>query len=402
MTNANLEQLRYKAEVTYGTNAGGTADTLNFLTHGLDAVNESVMSNTVRADTNRAGVIRTGIAYGGPVAFEFQYGGYDPFIEAAFRNTFPTAFDTAPVATLSYDETDNSFNTSGTFSNLVVGQFIKSTGWPVPALNGTFRVASFTSTKIVVQGAALHNAAVTAAGTRRLWGTHIRNGIVDKSFSFERFFNYTSPASYQLLLGMRLGEFSLDVPTTGIITGSMSFLGGRGLADSDSSGFGGANAASTNEFFNSGNNIKRVWTYDPLTTAATVITPKTVGLTAINFSISTGAEALRQIGSLDVRNVRTGSISISGSLAEYYEALATSELTRKNNFSTFGFAMEIEDAAGQGYVFDFGAVKLGTGARAHGGLDSTQLVTYDIMPFVNGNFGGTGVAATVGVTRFSA
>lgn len=384
MSLSNRESLGYIAEVTWGTNPGGTKQLINFTDNSIGQSNETTASNIIRSDTNRHGTIRTAISPGGSVGIELMYGGYDDFIQGALRNTWAAAV-TITAATLSAASSDNSFNDSGNgfvSAGFVAGQWIKVSGFTGnTANNGYFRVTSVAAGKLVVTGGTLVDDSAGESVTIK--GTLLKNGTTEKSFTFER--SFADITQFDLVTGLRVTEMSLDFNLSSIATGSISFLGKQATA-SGSSGFSGSTAAATTDSMNTIDNIRGVYVDGVLVTT---------DLTQISLGISTNGEARRAIGSLPSVGVRTGSIAVTGTMTEYFED--TTLLAKARAYTDFSLAFIVADAAGNAYVFELPTVNINTGNPDNPGLDQDITIPYGLEATYNSTYG-----ATIGVTRIPA
>lgn len=382
MSDSNRESIGFIAESTDGTNPGGDKQLLNFTSTTLGKTNESTESKFIRSDTNRAGVIRTGINASGDLGIELQYGGYDAFLEAALRGTFSTAL-AVNGTTISAAASDNSFNGSGgsEFANAVAGQWVKVSGFATTGNNGWARVVSRTNSKIVVSGLTLTNE--SAGPTVTIKGSVCKNATTKKSFTIERHFQDIT--KYILLTGMRVSELALNFSTAAIAEGSISFLGMNGTA-SGSSGFSGTTAAATTPSMNTVDNIKAIYIDGVLATT---------DFTNLDFTISTNSEALKAIGSLPSTAVRQGSISVSGTIGEYFED--TVLLNKSYNFTPIDLAIVTEDSAGNGYIWHFPETYITTGNPDNTGIDTTITTSFNFMSTLDSTLG-----ITASVTKYAA
>lgn len=384
MANANRESLGFIAEVTKGTNPGGTKQLLNFVSQNLSKQNTSQVSKNVRSDRNKSGVVRTAVEVGGDIAVELSYGAYDSLIESALGGTFSTALSIVASTGVSAASSDNSFNGTGLFSNAVVGQWVKVSGFANAGNNGYFKVATAASGKITVVGGTLTTESAGPAVTIK--GSLCKNGTTEKTFTIERHFTeITSPAIYNLFTGLIVDEMSFNLATSDIAQGSFSLIG-LDMAVGSSSGFSGSTAAATTASMNSVENIKKVFVNNIVSTE---------DYTGIEFSVNNNVNARRAMGSLAAVDVTQKSIDVTGTISEYFENVTM--LNRLVNFNDVALAVVIEDAAGNGYVFDFPSCKITQAALDNGGTDSDINLGSQFTAFYNSVYG-----CTIGVSRFPA
>lgn len=383
MGNANRESLGFIKEVTDGTNPGGNKKLINFLTNNLAKRNQTQMSNNVRADTNRTGVVRTGIEVGGEIPFELQYGAYDNFFEGVLRNSFSTALNVSDDTAISAANADNSFNGTSKFGNAVVGQYIKVSGFAEAANNGYFKILTASANKITVAGGTLTDESAGEEVTIK--GALCKNGTTESSFTIERHFQDLSTQTYNIFTGMKVNELSLNLATADLANGSFSFIGKNAIIGT-SSGFSGSTAAETTETMNTVENIKQVFVDN---------TASTFDITGFDFSISTNANSRRVIGQLETASVDQKSISVTGTMNVYMEDKAL--IDNLYDFDTVSLAVVIEDAAGNGYVVDIPSVKFTEGAPDNPGIDGDIEIPVSFEAFYNSD-----LDATLGLSRFPA
>jgi hypothetical protein len=382
MSDSNRESIGFIAEVTAGVNPGGTKQLINFTSTTLGKTNESTESKFIRADTNRAGTIRTGINANGDIGIELQYGGYDSFLEAALRGTFSTPLAVS-ATTITVAASDNSYTGSGgtEFTNAVVGQWVKVSGFTTAGNNGWAKVVTKTNAKITVSGLTLTDEASGDAVIIK--GAVCKNATTQKSFTVERHFQDIS--KFILMTGLRVNEMSINFNTAAIAEGSISFLGMNGTTGG-SSGFSNSTAAATTVSMNTVDNIKAVYIDGVLATT---------DFTNLDFTISTNSEALRAIGSLPATAVRQGSISVSGTIGEYFED--TVLLEKSYNFTPIDLAIVTEDAAGNGYVWHFPETYITTGNPDNSGIDTTITTSFNFAATLDATLG-----ITASVSRYAA
>lgn len=86
---ANRASLRYVAEVTYGTTPATPAlKALRMTGEGLNANNETKVSDEIREDRNQQDLIQVGSSAGGSVNFELSAKSFDDMLEAALCSTW--------------------------------------------------------------------------------------------------------------------------------------------------------------------------------------------------------------------------------------------------------------------------------------------------------------------------
>jgi hypothetical protein len=404
---SNSQTLGYQVESAWGTATIGTTGTpsgtkklLNFTSESLKLTNNTTQSNFVRADTNIAGTVRTGFDTGGDIGIEFQYGGYDDFLEAAMRSSFSSSMNVTSSTAISAVDATGPTNGlyTGTFEHssagfiaVPPGTWIKTSGFSTAANNGWWLVTASTTSVLTVKSSV---ATVTEAGntsSHRVKGMGMINSTTQKSFTFEKVFTdipgvTDTSGLAQLFQGMRLGTFGLNFTSGAISTGSMSFIGKTGEANNNTR-FSAATAAATTQSMNSINNIKQIY----VGTATAGLAPATDDFTGISFQINTNPRALDKIGTLNKAAINQGSIMVTGDISLFFGS--HTYLNYGINFTPIDLAIVTEDDAGNGYVFYFPQCNLtDPGSPENGGIntDLTQKLSFSATLGTTGTSSYTG------------
>ncbi|HNU83724.1 MAG TPA: phage tail tube protein, partial [Thermoanaerobaculia bacterium] len=227
MGSSNRTRVAYVAESNWGvTPATPTLTTVRRTGGSLKSPTETVTSNEIRSDRNRATVQRVGVSANGSMEFELSYGSHDDLLAAAFASAWTTAInfsDSVQITALT-----GTIAATGAFTNAFVGQWLKLSGFTTPGNNGYFRVATKTSAnEITVEDPddvledETKSAAITSGGC-------LRNGTTESSFTIEQ--SHLDLGFYLQFLGMRVGGVNLSIPASGLITGSFDFQGKEATA----------------------------------------------------------------------------------------------------------------------------------------------------------------------------
>lgn len=388
MADANLVALGYIAESTFGTTPGTPSFVaLRKTSESLQKAVQTTTSQEIRSDRQIADLIRTGINAEGEIGIELSYGEYDPFFEAAL---FADSTWSSPVTVCTIDTnvsaaaSDNSFNhTSAWASNPGQYEWIKVSGFTTAANNGFFKVLSVTGTKIIVEGGTLVDEAAGDEITITQGGS-VTNGTTFAHFAIEKdlVLSDNTTHRFQLFNGMTVDRLGLTVPTSGVVTGSLAFVG-KDMTPSTSSADAGSGytASQTNDVLNSIENV-------------TVIENGVIAAaTNVSLDLANNLRARLQIGTLGAVSMGAGTMNLTGSFQQYFAS--TDLLDAFVNFTDRSLAYVFEDAAGNGYVFDVPSVKYSSGATNAGGinqdliadlqwtarLDATESVTIRIARF---------------------
>ena len=389
MSDTNRSILRYVAESTIGTTPSTpTMKLLRFTGESLTHSTSFQASGEVRSDGQLADNIRTGVSAAGDIKFELSYGMPDDFLASMLRSAWGSDLgisDNDIVATA----TGGKFVSSTVdFSTVPVGMWVKVAGFVSNAVNnGWFLVESVTSTDLVVSGATLINETPGSGVTITISGSLLQNGTTKSSYSIEKEFEDVN--KFDSFLGMRVGTFSLDVPTEGIITGAFGFSGFKG-ADSQSATLANSNtAAPTNDVMNSIDHVSSI------REGGTVLTQDVVSL---GFSITTNPRGLPAVGNLGPVDVSTGALILTGSFHLYFEDRTHVDLARAWTETSFSF--KTEDDAGNAYYWSIPAIRINSDPFNISGGDQDVIAEFGFAAQIDDGSGGSN--KTINVTRLAA
>ncbi len=146
------------------------------------------------------------------------------------------------------------------------------------------------------------------------WATNaIKNGIVKKSFTLEKFFELGTTDAYMRYTGMMLNQFNLSIEAKKIITGSFSFLGKFGSAATAIIAGATYPAATTTGVMSAG--------LDFASLAMVGISPAPK-LLKVDMAVNNNLRPQPVVGSLDLVGVGVGRFEVTGSITAYFENLS--------------------------------------------------------------------------------
>ncbi len=381
MTSANRESLGYITEVTENVfPTTPTGQLLNFTGVTFGSENSTTESKTVRSDTNRQGTVRTGRTVSGDISFEMQYGGVDGLLEGVFRNTWSTPLNVSTTG-VAFAASGNTITKTGAFNNAIVGQWVRISGAGNAANNGYKRILTRTNDAITVSGATLVNE--TVAGTTIIKGSLLKNGTTTKTFSFER--GWADISQFMQFTGVKADTFALNVTTNQIVTGSIGLMG-RAPAVTGSSVWSATTASASTVSYNSLDHLALILLDD---------TAITNDLTGITFNMSTNASRREAIGELDSAGIIQNSVSVSGTLTEYFTD--DSLLSKNIDFDTFSLAFVLNDENNNAYVIHMPSCKPKSGKPDNGGLDTQITIAHGFDATYDATLG-----FTVSISRIAA
>lgn len=368
MANADRLQLSTLKETTYGTYPSGSFQILRYTSETLSATNENQNSSEIRGDRQIADVKRTSFGAEGTVNFELSYGSFDNELEYALLadSTWDTGTTDEGGTTISAANSDNSFNDSGSnFSGLSAGDYIRVSGFTEAANNGVFKIDTATSGKLTVIGKTIVDE--SAGDTVKIDELDkITNGTTLTTLAIQK--NYQDlTTTFSRFTGMGIDSLSIEIPTNGIITGSVNYIG----KDEVSSASGSSTAsATTTGIFNSVDDVDAILENDVSYPA-----------TDFSFNITNNIRQRLQIGTLGSASLAAGTVDVSGTLRAYF---ATPAAYNKflNQTSTSLSAM-CSDSLGNAYVFEFPEVKFTGGSRVAEGQNQDIMADLQWSAFMD-------------------
>lgn len=364
VTDANLVQLAYIAEDTFGVQKTGSA--LQILRHTGEGLKQDTgvdQSKEIRTDRQTADIVRNSIGASGPINFELSYAAYDDFLKAVLMAaSWSTPVTVGPLTTISAASADNSFNDSANgFGTMVAGQWVKVSGFATAVNNGFFKVVTKAAGKITVSGGTLVNESATPSVTV-VMGAQITNGVTKTSFNIER--KYTELAStFALFTGVMFNELNLTGELKAMVTGNFSTLGSKEESKTTSGGTG-YTAATTNPVMNSVDNVLNI------------LENQAAGSAVLGFSLvlNNGLRSREKIGTLGAFSIGTGKCAISGTLRIYFESATIYD--KYLNFTSTNLAFVLRDSLGNAYVFSLPQVKLTAAERPAAGENQDLIVPF--------------------------
>ena len=245
---SNRTQVRYKLEGEFPTNFGATMAAGNGT--NLDVTGEALKtalsfteSKVLRSDRQVAGNTLTGVASDGMVNVEHRYAGLNPFIEGVIGDVFAvygtlgvgTAIDVLTATSSTVLTATTAPTSTSAFTTLAAGQWFRIVP-PVAATSAVktylrrraFRVSPTvapTATVLTLDAATPFD--VTQGGASlalaKISSAKVSNGIRMWSYNME--VGHEDIASFRLYRGFIPSKLEWKIADTGLITGSVGFVG---------------------------------------------------------------------------------------------------------------------------------------------------------------------------------
>lgn len=351
-TNPALQEFRYTGE-------------------GINFAPTNTSSNEIRSDRQTADLVQVGSDATGNLDIELSFEAYDPELESVLFSDNTVVVNMASLITLSVDAGNDQINDSANgfiTAGIVVGQWIRTSGFSNSANNDYFRVNTVTAGTITVDdpGNVLVTEAAGASAT--IVGNMIRNGTTRKSYVIQKHIQDIAVPTFINYIGCVVGQMNLEMASGSIITGSFDYqglgvaAGTDGIGDSQISG-ATIVAESTNTPMNAVNNIVNILEDNAVSTNR---------FSNLSMSINNNLRVADAIGSLNHIDISAGRLEVTGSMNIYYESRAAYE--RFINGTFFSFSFRAQDAAGNAMIFTFPRVKQSTGTLVAGGLDTDLIL----------------------------
>ncbi len=354
MSDSNKIQISYAPESDFGAKiTTGNLQVLRHTGETLRQEQQTVRSNEIRSDRQVADYKRTHLSAAGEVNFEFSANTYDDLLQAVLQSAEFTTTRTASGIGVVAAASDKSFTATGLFQHFVVGQWVRISGFADTAAvnNGYAKIVTATNDKITVDKTLVDG---TNAATSIVQGSIITNGVAAESYNLERL--YTEDDKVALFTGMMLDQLDLTIASEQIITGSASFIGHKeyDLAASVAEGY---IVAPTTEVMSSVDNLS-------LLSAA----GEDASVAQFNLQIRNNLRGKSKVGTVGYFEVGSGTLEVTGNYTAYYidSTLYKKYLSQEG----IGLYFIIEDAAGNAYLVELPEVKLTTGSRSGGAIDT--------------------------------
>lgn len=393
--------LRYKPEATFGTPVTASACyALRNTGESLDFAISTTTSNEIRSDRQTTDLITTDANATGGVNIEFSYGEYDWFLESLLQNTF-TVFGTNGVgasiptsATFTATTLTAGAATSGAsiFTALSLGQWVKIAGSSISGQNIWAQVSktvSPTATVLTFEGTPFTGATGNGGTGVTVSAARLTNGTTQRSATIER--NFGDITQFATHTGQTVDNFSLEVSTGGLVTGSINFMGKSVTMQGSSLLHATVTNSLTNGILSAVSSV-----YNVLENGAAL---SGTFIQSLKLDYSNNLRGQKGIGTLGNVGIGSGSVDLKLSLSIYF-----SDSTLYNKFvngTATNFSFRLADAAGNGYVFTLPNCKISAGKVNAGSINQDILAEFEVTGLMDATSGKTliidrgGVAVTM-------
>jgi hypothetical protein len=377
--------LSYLEEDNFGVIPSAAMTEMRFTGESINHNTESTESQELRADRQVSDLVRTAVSAGGDANIEMSYAAHDALLAGAFMDTWQAAIaktaqeiDISAASGQTATFTDDA--TSGAFTAVKAGQWLRFSGFTDPLNNGYVRVEKVTSVNVIdVSGLAFVNEvdqvdiAFDNDGSLFL-------GTTKKHFTLEKEFPDANAGSGEFISysGCRVSQLELNVAVGSILTGRFGFLGLAGVPAAASVGTGARVAAATKSVLNAIDNVVGIRQAG----AASTVSVQSFGVTLNNNPRSQNA-----VGSVAAIGIGLGRALVTGTLTAYFETRTM--LEEYTGFTVSDFAFRLEDAAHNVYLLDLPRMKFSQGNVVAGGIDQDVVAEMAFTAYQHPTIGHT-------------
>jgi hypothetical protein len=360
--------MAYVVESTFATQVtGSNLQLLRFTSENFAQQSGAIMSGEIRSDRQTANIRRSAVEAAGSLGFELSYGTHDDLLASALLDSaWSSPVTVESAGTVSAVNATSKFTTSTSWDTTpTVGEWIKTENFANAANNGYFKVTAASSTEITVDGTLTDETDKTGVDITE--GGALVNGVNLDTYNIERSYEDLS-SELVLFLGQSLDRLTISVPTEGIVTGTMDFIGSHEQSLTSSGGTG----------------------YDAITTTEPMAGQDVQGLLenasdqeilSFTMDIANNLRTRKIAGGTGVTSVGTGRVEITGQVQAYY---ASKTLYDKFlNETATSLAIKLEDTDGNAYVIELPQVRYSNATRNADGPNGDVIVTLDYTAYAD-------------------
>ncbi len=368
------KRVAYKKETNWGDLPGASAaKEIRRVTATFNLTKETYESQEIRSDYQVASFSHGVRSVDGSLNGELSPGTYSDFIASAVAKDFVAGLTIASVTAdiaaavglgtkaFTVTRSTGSWITDG----VRVGMLVQFTGATNPENNTNnvlvigvsalvLTVQVLSDTMLVAESAA--TLAVAQPG-KQTWAP--LTGHTDDSYTFEEW--YADIAQSEVYTGNKVGSVAMQLPSTGLVTCDITFMGKNLQQDGAVAYFTTPTAANTEGIF-------------AAVSGAVVVNgvPRAL-ITSADFTIDRGLEAANVIGSNFAADVFTGRIRVNGNISTYFSDGQFRDYFNDETEISLVFALTNgteKDAAAM--TFAMPRVKLGSDGKQDGEMGITR------------------------------
>lgn len=390
MSNANQVSLAAVLEVTPGVAPGTQLQNLNYTNDSLIQNTSTVISKTIRSDRQVPAIIRTETSPSGGISFNWQYGGHELLLAGFMMNTWSADVGVVASANIGMIAigagTGTITNTSNWGAQVLVGQWIKVSGFVNAGNNGYFKVTAINNaaspkTMTLAQGSTAAGAVSTpvtevAGPSVTVKGAAIQNGTTWLTYSLEK--QYTDLSSiFDSFLGMTVGKFGLNIKPSAQIDGTFTLDGMKAaLSGTATIGTGTNLAAATTQEMNAVDHVFMVHEGGAIATFS---------ITDLTLDGDNHLRSRHAVSSLGPISIGLGQINLTGKLTVYFADRSLLDKARNHTLSSI--VIGTKDDSGNAYIFDLEGIYYKGGDPVVTGSDTDVFASLDWEAQLGGNEG---------------
>lgn len=278
----------------------------------------------------------------GPLNFALSFLTYDDLLAMLFGSTWSAQLSIVGVAgdiTITSGTNVISSTTAGKFTNIVLGQWIKTSGFVNGANNGYARVTTYTDNQHITVTGLTPVTETPAAAAAHIDGSMLRNGTVFQSAFIQK---KLATAQYLTYPGSMAAGGNLNSQQGQFVQGSINFIAAQQLKATSDSSTGAVLAAPTNPVM------------DTLAIGFQLLTMNGATIAAVckgfDFQITRqGAAAEYGVGSNQAQGVIRGLFELAGKADFYFKDFTQYDLYTAESLNNFSHLKK--DGNGHSYMF---------------------------------------------------
>ena len=368
------KRVAYKKETNWGELPGATgAKEIRRVTATFNLTKETYESQEIRSDYQVASFAHGVRSVDGSINGELSPGTYSDFIASAVAKDFVAGLTIASVTAdiaaavglgtkaFTVTRSTGSWITDG----VRVGMLVQFTGATNPENNTNnvlvigvsalvLTVQVLSDTMLVAESAA--TLAVAQPG-KQTWAPLTNH--TDDSYTFEEW--YADIAQSEVYTGNKVGSVAMQLPSTGLVTCDITFMGKNLQQDGTVAYFTTPTAANTEGIFAA------------VSGAVVVNGVRRALITSADFTIDRGLEPANVVGSNFAADVFTGRIRVNGNISTYFSDGQFRDYFNDETEISLVFALTNgteKDAAAM--TFAMPRVKLGSDGKQDGEMGITR------------------------------
>lgn len=373
------ERFAIAPEVTPGTNPGA-----GFVYHEFVSIDGGLQNRVVRSASNNTNrnprsANAVGAEQSWRMAFEAKLGAMNALHEGIMLSTYSTPLSI--TGTISATASDNSFNGTGLFTNVVPFMWVLVENLH-SSVNGWHYVLDKPSNNKIIVATDI-TGDQSGSGDETVKGSYIRIGNTLKTYSIE--LQRPAQSIYSLSLYQVVNAFNMRAEVGSLVSGDISFLG-RPQASLGSSSAGTPASASANEILSPIDDITAV--FEGSYAAALSLTSNIVS--AIGFGWNNRFSGVEGLGGFGLRRVEKAIPEITASMRLDIEAaIALATLQKHEQRTRTSVAFRMADEAGNVQHVTFPRCLIGDAAAAIQGNEGQRFIELQLIPEEDAN----GIAA---------